>query len=90
MRTRTRLLLDALARPGIWPGLAGLAWRFRRRRWYARPPFLPLPPPEYLGWRVDTAFGGTDAPVPVGLLRRYARWSRDQARATRAGGGRRA
>lgn len=87
MGTPTRLLLEALARPGLWPGLAGLAWRFRRRRWYARPPFLPLPPPEYLRWRLETAFGG-DARAPAGLLRRYVRWSREQARAARVGAGR--
>jgi hypothetical protein len=27
------------------------------RRWYLRPPFLPLPPLDYLNWRLKTAYG---------------------------------
>jgi hypothetical protein len=27
------------------------------RDWYSRPPFLPLPPRDYLDWRLKTAYG---------------------------------
>src|SRR2546430_7431012 len=37
--------------------LARLAWSFRARDWYRRPPFLPLPPRDYLRWRMFTAYG---------------------------------
>ncbi len=82
-RTITRILVQSALRPRLAARLAAAAWRFRRRRWYARPPFLPLPPPEYLRWRVETAFGGEDADVPAELLLRYLRWSEEQVRAAR-------
>jgi hypothetical protein len=25
--------------------------------WYRKPPFLPLPPKDYLSWRLHTAYG---------------------------------
>jgi len=83
-RLFARLLAHAMAQPRLGVRLAAAAWRFRGRRWYARPPFLPLPPPEYLRWRMETAFGGRDADVPTGPLLRYLRWSEAQARAARA------
>lgn len=81
-----RRLFGTLARR---PYLAGLllrsAWRFRRRGWLSRPPFLPLPPPEYLDWRMHTAYGDESAHVPPRELERYLRWMRhDGIRAGRA------
>lgn len=81
--TVARLAALALRRPGLVPGLLGAAWRFRRRDWYRRPPFLPLPPPEYMAWRLDTAYGDEDAVPGARELDRYLRWSRRM----RKGGG---
>ncbi len=78
-RTLVRLAAAALRPPVAWR-LPAAAWRFRRRRWWARPPFLPLPPPDYVGWRMETAFGSEDAVIPPRLLERYLRWSEAQAR----------
>ena len=86
-RLIARLLVAAALRPGLAVRLAGAAWRFRRRRWYARPPFLPLPPREYLDWRIETAYGVDPAELPAEPLRRYLEWSAAQARAGRDGGG---
>lgn len=82
-RLIARLLVAAALRPGLALRLAGAAWRFRRRRWYARPPFLPLPPREYLDWRLETAYGADPAELPAEPLRRYLDWSAAQARAAR-------
>lgn len=82
-RTIARLLVQAAVRPRFAASLAAAAWRFRRRRWYARPPFLPLPPPEYVRWRVETAFGTGDADIPTRLLLGYLSWSDEQSRAAR-------
>ena len=41
------------------------AWAFRRRHWWARPPFLPLPDAEYLRWRMYTAYADEAAVPPV-------------------------
>ncbi len=82
-RLIARLLVAAALRPGLAVRLAGAAWRFRRRRWYARPPFLPLPPREYLDWRLETAYGAGPAELPAEPLRRYLDWSAAQVRAAR-------
>jgi hypothetical protein len=34
------------------------------RRWYLRPPFLPMPPRDYLNWRLKTAYGKHRPPWP--------------------------
>src|SRR3989449_5514430 len=47
----TRLTLRAIVNPRLALDLARLAWSFRARDWYRRPPFLPLPPRDYLRWR---------------------------------------
>src|SRR2546423_13984373 len=51
-----RLALKALVRPRLAIDLLRLAWSFRARDWYRRPPFLPLPPREYMHWRMFTAY----------------------------------
>lgn len=32
-------------------------WRVRRKGWWHRFPFLPIPPKEWLLWRLETAWG---------------------------------
>ncbi len=68
----------ALANPGLAIDLLRVAWRFRARRWYRRAPFLPLPPREYVRWRMHTAYGDHDAVPPAEDVVRYARWVRRQ------------
>jgi len=76
----------ALMKPWRIPALLGLAWSFRARGWYARPPFLPLPPREYMRWRMDTAYGDPDATPPADEFERYVVWAARMRRMTRAGG----
>lgn len=84
MRSWTSLLLALTARAAVNPrvaaDLASLAWAMRARDWYRRPPFLPLPPPEYARWRLYTAYGDEDAVPPVADVLRFARWRRDLMR----------
>ena len=65
----------ALRRPSLLPALLGAAWAFRRRGWYRRPPFLPLPSTAYLRWRMDTAYGDPDAVPPPDEAGRFLRWA---------------
>jgi hypothetical protein len=65
----------ALRHPVLIVPLLATAWRFRRRRWYARPPFLPVPPADYVAWRLYTAYGDEEAIPPAEDLRRYLVWS---------------
>ena len=64
----------AALRPRLAADLLRVAWRFRRRRWWARAPFLPLPPRDYVRWRMHTAYGDHDAVPPAADVERYARW----------------
>lgn len=59
--------------------MVGAAWRFRRSDWYRRAPFLPLPPAEYLDWRMHTAYGKSGGPRPEEIVR-YLRWSARMSR----------
>ncbi|HEY7685223.1 MAG TPA: hypothetical protein VH833_03845 [Gemmatimonadales bacterium] len=72
-----RLALRATVRPRLAVDLARLAWSFRARDWYRRPPFLPLPPRGYMRWRMLTAYGDEDAVPPVEDVVRFARWRRE-------------
>ncbi len=62
-------------RPRLYVAGLRTAWRLRRRRWYARPPFLPLPPREYLDWRLHTAYGDEGAAPQSEQVVRYVRWA---------------
>ncbi|HVT38138.1 MAG TPA: hypothetical protein VHE78_03780 [Gemmatimonadaceae bacterium] len=71
-----RLAGRCLAHPSITPDLVVIAWRFRERGWFRRFPFLPLPAPEYIRWRMHTAYGDPHTVPPVDDVVRYARWAR--------------
>lgn len=70
-----RVVVEALRHPGLLPAAVGAAWAFRRRGWYRRPPFLPVPPRAYVEWRMRTAYGDPRALPPRDELRRFLRWA---------------
>ncbi len=37
--------------------LCEYGWNLRRKGWYKKPPFIPIPPRDYLLWRFETAWG---------------------------------
>jgi hypothetical protein len=80
---RTLRLLRALGPRALDPRLllqlARTGWRFRARGWYRRAPFLPLPPAEYLEWRLHTAYGNEDRVPTRDELERYVRWANRMA-----------
>lgn len=69
------LAVRSLRRPSLVTALFTVAWRFRRRDWYRRPPFLPLPDKDYLAWRMYTAYGDSHAVPSADDVERYARWT---------------
>lgn len=71
-----RLAIRAVVSPRVAADLLRVAWRFRTRDWYRRPPCLPLPDRTYVAWRMHTAYGDHDAVPPVTDVIRYARWVR--------------
>jgi hypothetical protein len=56
--------------------LLSMLWAFRRRAWYRLPPFLPVPSPEYVRWRMYTAYGDEEALPPADDVIRFAAWRR--------------
>ena len=78
--TCVRVALRALVRPRLIFLLLGAAWRFRRRDWYRRAPFLPLPPADYMRWRLHTAYGDETATPTPAELESYLSWSASMRR----------
>src|SRR5690554_5401937 len=75
-RSLVRQLIGlAVRRPGLAVAMLRTGWRFRARDWYRRAPFLPLPPEEYVTWRLETAYGTAAAVPPPRELERYLRWA---------------
>jgi hypothetical protein len=62
--------------PRLALDLLRVLWAFRARKWYLRPPFLPVPPPDYIRWRMYTAYGDEAAVPSVEDVIRFARWRR--------------
>jgi hypothetical protein len=75
LRLSLALAVQGLRRPSTAAALLGVAWRFRRRGWQTRFPFLPLPDRNYVRWRMLTAYGDEDAIPPASDVVRYARWA---------------
>ena len=72
--------LAAVARhPSLWAIALRQALVLAAPGWWHRRPFLPLPAPDYLRFRLQTAYGGEGDrdPDPEDLLT-YLRWCRDQ------------
>lgn len=72
-----RLSVRALVRPRLAIDLIRLTWSFRARGWWRRFPFLPLPPREYMRWRMFTAYGDEGAIPPADDVVNFARWRRE-------------
>ncbi len=67
----------ALISPRLALDLLRTAWAFRRREWWRKAPFLPMPDATYLRWRMYTAYGHDAAVPPVEDVIRFARWRRE-------------
>ncbi len=76
----TALVGPALVNPRLALDLIKTGWAFRRRNWWSRAPFLPLPDPTYLRWRMYTAYGDEAAVPPVEDVVRFVRWRRETMR----------
>jgi len=57
--------------------LVRISWAFRHREWYRNFPFIPVPPRNYIRWRIETAYGENNFKnIRWNDLVAYARWHR--------------
>jgi hypothetical protein len=75
LRLALTLGLRAIRRPRLALDLIRVTWHFRSTDWFRRFPFLPLPDPTYLRWRMYTAYGDYNAVPSATDVERYARWA---------------
>jgi hypothetical protein len=71
------LTARAVVNPRLALDLLRTAWAFRRRDWWRRAPFLPLPDSTYVRWRMYTAYADEHAVPPLDDVIRFARWRRE-------------
>jgi hypothetical protein len=76
-------LAALLARPRLWPTAARQAVLLAPRGWWRRPPYLPLPDPDYLAFRMETMYGDRSHPPEPGAVLTYLEWCREHRRALR-------
>lgn len=75
LRLTLALVVRGIVNPADGAALVRMAWRFRRRHWWRRPPFLPLPAADYVKWRLHTAYGDEQTVPPARDVVRLARWA---------------
>lgn len=81
---RTGAIAAAVARrPTLWPTALHQAWVLAPTGWWRRKPFLPLPDPAYLRFRLVTQYGDAAHPPTPGDVVTYLRWCRTYRAATR-------
>ena len=75
LRLTLILAVRGIVNPLDGAALLRMAWRFRRRAWWRRAPFLPLPAADYMRWRLHTAYGDEGTVPPADDVIRLARWA---------------
>lgn len=78
VRLPVRAVLAVLIRPQLWPTAVRVAFHLAPSGWWRSAPFLPLPDPAYLRFRMVTAYGGDGStPAEDADLVTYLRWCRN-------------
>lgn len=75
-----RIAFAVLARPRLWLTALRQARRMARTRWWARPPFLPVPGRDYLAFRMETQYGSGAQRAETGDVIHYLSWCRQLER----------
>lgn len=72
-----RAVRAVAAHPSLWATAVRQTLVLAAPGWWRRRPYLPLPAPDYLRFRLQTAYGGDgDRPPDPGDLVTYLRWCR--------------
>jgi hypothetical protein len=71
-----RAFVAVLAHPVLWRTAIRQVLVLAAPGWWRRPPFLPLPDPAYLRFRLQTAYGDPDRPPEPADVITYLHWCR--------------
>ena len=77
MRAWLRLVVAVASRPALWATALRQVRRLAPRGWYRRRPYLPLPPTEYIRFRLVTMFGDPDRHPRAEDVLNYLTWCRE-------------
>ncbi len=73
-----RAVVALARRPDLWAAAAVAGRRLAPAGWWRSAPFLPLPDPAWLHFRLVTAYGGDgDGAMDADELITWLEWSRD-------------
>lgn len=75
-----------LVRPWLWATALVQVFRLAAPGWWRRRPFLPLPDPDYLAFRLQTMYGGpglSAETAEAGDVIAYLKWCRSYRRLLR-------
>lgn len=75
-----RSLLAVLRRPRLWGTAVRQVFRLAPAGWWRRPPFLPLPPAEYVAMRATIQYGDPKHSLEVEDLLKYLSWCKAENR----------
>jgi hypothetical protein len=70
-----RAALAVLRHPSLWGTALVQVGRLAAPGWWRRAPFLPLPDPDYLRFRLQTAYGDDRDPEPRDVVT-FLHWCR--------------
>ena len=76
-----RVVAAVAVRPTLWGMAVVQLGRLAPDGWWRRPPFLPLPDPAWLRFRLVTAYGGDGRPPTPADAVSYLEWCRRYPRA---------
>ncbi len=71
-----RIAIAVARHPSLWMEAVRAGWAHTRRVWWRR--LLLVPDPEYLGWRLSTAYGDAGVGLKPQDAVKYLRWRRAQ------------
>ncbi len=75
-----RVAIAVAMRPGLWLTAVRLVARTAAPRWWGHWPFLPVPPPEYLRFRLQTQYGSASQTIDPMDVVNYLVWCKDWER----------
>lgn len=81
LRAAVQVALAVAVRPSLWGTAVRMWWRTTPRDWWRQRPFLPVPPSDYVQFRLVTQYGAANAPVVAEDVLNYLAWCKRQDQA---------